>query len=231
VKVMRTGGLLVLAAATALLVAGGAPAANPELHGTVGPDFDIQLNHPDGSKVTQLDPGTFDIVVTDLATEHNFHLTGPGVNRTTGVESTGTVTWTVPLVEGRYRFVCDPHNTTLRGSFVVGNPPPEPPPPPPPPPSPVTVKKLLLTVGPTAKITLLSATGKRLAGLKAGLYDIKVQDRSTVHNAHLVGARVNRKTGLAARVTVTWRVRLRAGLLRFYSDKAPTKVKGSIRVT
>jgi hypothetical protein len=229
---MRLGGLFAFAAAMALLMAGGAPAANaanPVLNGRVGPDFDIQLTHPDNSPVTQIDPGTYDVVVRDLGVEHNFHLIGPGVDEATGVETTGTVTWTVTFVEGRYRFQCDPHNTTMRGNFVVGNPPPEPPPPPPPPP--VTVKKLLLTVGPTATITLRSATGKRLAGLKAGLYDIVVRDRSKVHNAHLVGTRVNRKTGLSAVVTVTWRLRLRAGLLRFYSDKAPTTVKGSIRVS
>ena len=134
------------------------------------------------------------------------------------------------FVEGRYRFQCDPHNTTMRGNFVVGNPPPLPPPPPPPPP-PVTVKKLQLTVGPTALITLRNAAGKRLTAVKAGLYDVVVRDRSKVHNAHLVGPGVNRKTGLTAVVTVTWRVRLKAGILRFYSDKAPKTVKGSVRVT
>ena len=109
---MRLGGLFVLVAAAALLVAGGAPAAvaATELRASVGPDFDIQLFHPDGRRVTQLDPGTYDITVRDLATEHNFHLTGPGVNESTGVETTGTVTWTVTFREGRYLFVCDPHS-------------------------------------------------------------------------------------------------------------------------
>src|SRR5688500_13431993 len=185
---MRVGGLLVLVAAAALVVAGGAPAvtANPVLNGRVGPDFDIQLMHPDNRPVTQIDPGTYDVVVRDLSVEHNFHLIGPGVDEATGVESTGTVTWTVTFREGRYRFVCDPHNTTMRGNFVVGNPPPLPPPPPPPPPPPA-VKKLQLTVGPTALITLRNAAGKRLSVLKAGLYDVVVRDRSRLHNAHLVG--------------------------------------------
>jgi hypothetical protein len=180
--------------------------------------------------VTQLDPGTFDLVVRDLATEHNFHLTGPGVDNATGVEATGTVTWTVTLREGRYTFMCDPHASTMRGTFVVGNPPPEPPPPPPPPP-PTTVRKLQLTVGPTATIALRNAAGRRVTAVRAGLYDILVRDRSKLHNAHLVGIGVNRKTGLAATVTVTWRVRLRAGILRFYSDRAPKTLRGSVRVT
>ena len=229
---MRLGGLVVLAAAAALLVAGAAPAvtANPVLNGRVGPDFDIQLTHPDNRPVTQIDPGTYDVVVRDLATAHNFHLIGPGVDQSTGVESTGTVTWTVTFREGRYRFVCDPHATTMRGDFVVGNPPPLPPPPPPPPPPPA-VKKLQLTVGPSAVITLRSAAGRRITSVRRGLYDIVVRDRSSVHNAHLVGVGVNRKTGLAQRVTATWRLRLRVGLLRFYSDRAPRTVRGSIRVT
>jgi hypothetical protein len=229
---MRLGGLLVVAATTALLVAGGAPAsnaANPILNGRVGPDFDIQFSHPDNSPVTQIDPGSYDVVVRDLATEHNFHLIGPGVDETTGVETTSTVTWTVTFVEGRYRFQCDPHNTTMRGNFVVGNPPPLPPAPPPPPP--VVVKKLQLTVGPTPLITLRNAAGKRLTVLKAALYDIVVRDRSRVHNAHLVGPGLNRRTGLTAVVTVTWRVRPKAGILRFYSDRAPKTVRGSVRVT
>ena len=93
------------------------------------------------------------------------------------------------------------------------------------------MKKLQLTVGPTALITLRNAAGKRVTAVKRGLYDVVVRDRSRVHNAHLVGVGVNRKTGLTAVVTVTWRVRLRVGLLRFYSDKAPKIVRGSIRVT
>jgi hypothetical protein len=53
-----------------------------------------------------------------------------------------------------------------------------------------------------------------------------------VHNAHLVGTGgVNRKTGLAATGTLTWKVKLSAGLLRFFSDRSPKTVRGSIRVT
>ena len=131
---MRLRGLVALAAAAVFVFApAGARSApaNPQLMATVGPGFFIRLAHPDGSIVTKVDPGLYDIVVRDLGVEHNFHLTGPGVDRFTQVEDTGTVTWTETLVEGRYTFVCDPHSTTMRGSFVAGNPPPPPPPPPP----------------------------------------------------------------------------------------------------
>jgi len=229
--VMRLRGLVALAAAAAFVLApAGAPAltANPELFGTVGPGFSIRLANPDGSIVTKVDPGTYDIVVRDLSEEHNFHLSGPGVDRSTPVEQTANVTWTVTFVEGRYDYVCDPHSTLMKGEFVAGNPPPEPPPAPPPAPA---AKKLLLTVGPAATITLRNAAGKALQGLKAGNYTIVVRDRSKLHNAHLVGKGVNRKSGLAATGTLTWKVKLSAGLLRFFSDRSPKTVKGSIRVS
>ena len=93
------------------------------------------------------------------------------------------------------------------------------------------MKKLLLTVGPTATITLRNAAGKALRGLTAGNYTVTVRDRSKLHNAHLVGKGVNRKSGLAATGTLTWKVKLAAGPLRFFSDRSPTKVKGSIKVS
>jgi hypothetical protein len=69
-----------------------------------------------------------------------------------------------------------------------------------------------------------------LRTVKAGTYAIVVRDRSKVHNFHLVGKGVNRKSTLVGATTVTWTVRLQAGLLRFYSDKAPKTVKGSVTV-
>ncbi len=41
---------------------------------------------------------------------------------------------------------------------------------------------------------------------------------------------MNRKSTLAGTGTLTWRVKLSAGVLRFYSDRSPTTVKGSITV-
>jgi len=228
---MRLRGLVALAAAAAFVLAPsgtGSVAANPQLLGTVGPDFDIQLMHPSGAAVTQIDPGTYDIVVRDLSEEHNFHLSGPGVDRFTEVEEIVNVTWTVTFTDGRYGFACDPHSSSMFGSFVAGTPPA---PAPDPTPSPVpAAKKLLLTVGPMAMITLRNAAGKMLHGLKAGNYTIVVRDRSKVHNAHLVGKGVNRKSGLAATGTLTWKVKLSAGLLRFFSDRSPKTVKGSVLV-
>jgi hypothetical protein len=225
---MRLRGLVALAAAAAFVLAPtGAPsvADNPQLIATVGPGFSIRLTHPDGSVVTQVDPGIYDVVVRDVANEHNFHLFGQGVDEFTDVEALVNVTWTVTLANARYTFVCDPHSSAMRGSFVSGTPPPPPPPAPAP-----AVKRLILTVGPTATISLTNAAGKRITSTKAGAYSITVRDRSKVHNAHLVGTGVNRKTTLAGTGTQTWKLKLSAGLLRFFSDRSPKIVKGSIRV-
>ena len=216
--------MVLVAAAAVVLIPAATPATLPQLIGTVGPSFTITFTHPDGTPVTQLDPGTYEVVVRDLSAEHNFHLTGPGVNQTTLVETEDTFTWTVTFAEGNYRVICDPHATQMRRDFVVGSPPS------PPPPKPVT-PKLLGTVGPGNTISLKRASGATLKTLKAGVYSIAVRDRSRVHNFHLVGTGVNRKSALTGMGTLTWKVKLSAGALRFFSDKSPKTVKGSVRVT
>lgn len=221
---MRFRGLLALAAVAACLAPADSLAQNPRLHATVGPGFTISLETPGGAAVKKLDPGTYEIVVRDLSDFHNFHLSGPSVNQSTTVEFEGTVTWTVSFREGYYSFQCDPHSYDLNGSFVVGDPPPPPNPMP-------TAKKLVATVGPGNTITLRTAAGAMVHGLKAGAYAITVRDRTRKHNFHLIGAGVNRKTRVAQIVTITWKVTLKAGLLRFFSDAAATKLRGSVKVS
>jgi plastocyanin len=217
--------VLLAALGAALLAPGEAAAQNVRLNATVGPGFTIQLRTEAGAAVTQLDPGTYEIHVEDLSEEHNFHLQGPGVNESTSLPFVGSVTWTVTFAEGRYTFVCDPHASVMRGSFTAGDPPPPPPPPAPPP-----VTRLVATVGPQATITLRDARGRRVHHLAVGRYRIVVRDRSRVHNVHLLGAGIDRKTGKLARRTYTWNVRLRRGTLRYFSDASPKKLRGSVRV-
>jgi plastocyanin len=57
--------------------------------------------------------------VDDQSDIHNFHLTGEGVDVTTDVSGTGTETFDVDLTSGTYTFVCDPHASTMSGSFEV----------------------------------------------------------------------------------------------------------------
>jgi len=102
---------------TALLVA-SAQAAAPKLIGTVGPGFTITLTKA-GKKVTTLMHGSYTIVISDKSNIHNFHLTGPGLNKMTSVGGTGSTTWKVTLKKGTYKFVCDPHSGIMKGSFKV----------------------------------------------------------------------------------------------------------------
>jgi plastocyanin len=174
--------------------------------------------------VTQLPVGTYDITVEDLSNEHNFHLQGPGVNRSTDVAFVGTQTWTVTITDGSYRFYCDPHATVMRGTFIGGSGPTPPPPPPP-------AKKLTGTVGPGYTISLRTPAGVAVRSLRAGRYAITVRDRGAIHNFHLTGTGLNRRTGVAGRITTVWTLQLRAGTLRWVCDPHRLRMRGSARVT
>jgi plastocyanin len=98
---------------------GSGEAAGNTLLASVGPGFDISLTTEDGEDVTTLAPGTYSITVDDQSDQHNFHLSGPGVDVTTEVSEVGEVTWDVDLQAGSYQFVCDPHASSMNGSFEV----------------------------------------------------------------------------------------------------------------
>lgn len=111
--------LAAAAAVIALTTVPAAPAATTSLVATVGPGFTITLTKA-GKRVKTLRPGSYRITVRDRASDHNFRLRGPGgVNKATGIGRVGTFVWTVRLRAGTYRYVCDPHATTMRGSFTV----------------------------------------------------------------------------------------------------------------
>lgn len=104
----------------ALALAGTAAAAPPKLVGTVGPGFTITLKDAKGKPVRTLKAGRYTIVVSDKSSIHDFHLSGPGVNKViTDVGFTGTKTVTLTLKKGTYSFVCDPHSSTMHGGFTV----------------------------------------------------------------------------------------------------------------
>jgi plastocyanin len=187
-----------------------AQADNPRLVAVVGANnaFVISLRDASGNLVTHLDPGTYDIAVSDRSEMHNFHLKGSGINNATAIEAIQDVTWTVTLADGRYSFVCDPHSTTMRGFFTVGT---------------LAPTKLSAAVGPRKTITLTPKT------VDLGPASITVNDRSRTDNFHLTGPGVNRKTGVATRGRVTWSVTLRPGRYTYRSDKSK-KLRGSFTV-
>jgi len=117
-----------LAAATAVSAlaltasfASAAPAP-PKVFGTVGPGFTINLMQK-GKRVTHLKPGTYAFVIADKSKIHNFELErtkGPEFERElTDVSWVGTKTVLVKLTKGTYKYFCDPHASTMRGSFTV----------------------------------------------------------------------------------------------------------------
>ena len=110
--------LVALAVLVAALAVPAALAAAPTLNGTVGPGFTITLTQG-GKKVSKLKAGTYVFKIADKSTAHNFHLTGPGVNKTTSVGGQGTTTWKLKLKRGTYKYVCDPHASFMKGSFTV----------------------------------------------------------------------------------------------------------------
>ena len=86
------------------------------LNGSVGPGFDISLDGTDG-----ITAGDYTLVVNDQSSAHNFHLTGPGgVDVSTDVSAEGEKTFDVTLVPGEYKFQCDPHASSMNGTFTVG---------------------------------------------------------------------------------------------------------------
>ena len=86
------------------------------LNGSVGPGFDISLDGTDG-----ITAGDYTLVVNDQSSAHNFHLTGPGgVDVSTDVSAEGEQTFEVTLVAGEYKFQCDPHASSMNGTFTVG---------------------------------------------------------------------------------------------------------------
>jgi plastocyanin len=109
---------IALAVLAAALAAPAAFARTPTLNGVDGPGYTITLKQGT-KKVSRLKAGTYIFKISDKSSQHNFHLTGPGVNKTTSVGKTGTFTWKLKLKKGTYKFVCDPHASFMKGSFKV----------------------------------------------------------------------------------------------------------------
>ena len=207
---MSTRIALVTLLAALVLPSAVAQADNPRLVAVVGTNdaFVISLRDASGNLVTQLDPGTYDIAVSDRSEMHNFHLKGPGVDQSTPIGDKQEATWTVTFTDGRYTFVCDAHASSMRGYFLAGNVPPT---------------SLAGSVGPRRTISLKPKSA--LPGPAA----IVVNDRSKTDNFHLTGPGVNKKTGVKSRSRATWNVTLVPGLYTYRSDKTK-KLRGSFTV-
>ena len=81
------------------------------------------------------------------------------------------------------------------------------------------------------KIEMKNSANRKLTTVKAGTHRIKIEDMAAIHNFHLVGPGVNRKTGVAYKgTTKAWAVTLRKGTLRWLCDPHALRMRGTARV-
>ena len=108
------------ALATALLSVSSAAAAVPKLVGTVGPGFTITLTQG-GKKVTKLKAGKYTFTINDKSPMHSYGLDGPKgfAKDFTSVSFKGTKTFTLTLKAGKYKYYCQPHESSMFGNFTV----------------------------------------------------------------------------------------------------------------
>jgi plastocyanin len=91
--------------------------------------------------------------------------------------------------------------------------------------------KLSGTAGPGFTISVKSA-GMLVKTIKAGTYQLTVADKSSIHNFHLFGPGINKKTTVPFTGTQTWTVKLKPGKYTYQCDiHAATGMKGGFRVT
>ena len=95
----------------------------------------------------------------------------------------------------------------------------------------------------SSKVTLTGETGpgfsidvekggKDLKTIKAGTYKIKVEDKSSIHNFHLIGPGVNKKTSVSFVGDKTWTIKLKPGKYTYQCDIHLSEgMKGSFKVT
>ena len=105
--------LIAIVATLALAASSVAAASTRTLIGTDGPGFTITMN----KKIVKA--GKYVLIIRDRSSIHNFHLTGPGVNKMTSIPAVRTTKWTIRLRKGIYHFVCDPHRAIMHGILKV----------------------------------------------------------------------------------------------------------------
>ena len=93
------------------------------------------------------------------------------------------------------------------------------------------VKKLYGQAGPGFRIMLKRANFVPVRTLKPGTYTFVIQDRSTVHNFHLKGAGVDKKTPVRFLGTKTWaKLKLKKGKYNYWCDPHKAQMHGSFVV-
>jgi len=92
--------------------------------------------------------------------------------------------------------------------------------------------KLIGEVGPGFTIEVTTPADKDVKTTKAGTYTIVVEDKASIHDFHLIGPGVNKKTGVSFVGKKTWTVTLKPGKYTYQCDPHATQgMKGTFRVT
>lgn len=86
------------------------------------------------------------------------------------------------------------------------------------------------TVGPGFTITLKKGTTK-VTKLTAGKYKFVIADKSSIHNFHLKGPGLDKKTSVGGMGTTTWTITLKKGKYTFVCDPHASFMKGSFTVS
>ncbi len=210
------------------------------LNASVGPGFEILLKTGEGTVVSSVAAGTYGLHVNDSATNHNFHLEGAGVNMATGIETISEVDWTVDFGDGYYTYHCDMH-PSLSATFSSGNAPALPPPAPAAPVALIPVPSVTSapstpsialpsvarsSVAGTLKVTLgandaltVTKSGKKLAKLSSGTYNVVVSDKSAKRDLTLrrIGGGTTLLTSKSFTGTKTVSIDLTSGQWKIYS--------------
>ena len=80
-----------------------------------------------------------------------------------------------------------------------------------------TTATLTGEVGPGFSIEVKKGN-KDLEKIKAGTYKLKVEDKAAIHNFHLFGPGLNKKTAVPFKGEVTWTIKLKPGRYTYQCD-------------
>ena len=84
-------------------------------------------------------------------------------------------------------------------------------------------------VGPGFTITLTKG-GAKVKKLAPGTYLFKISDKSGIHNFHIKGPGVDKKTGVGFQGSTTWKLKLKKGTYKYVCDPHASFMKGSFTV-
>jgi plastocyanin len=87
------------------------------------------------------------------------------------------------------------------------------------------------TVGPGFTISVTAGTKKGNFVAQPGTYTITVYDKSNIHNFHLIGPGVNKKTSVAGVGKTTWKLKLKTGTYKYVCDPHASIMKGKFRIS